>query len=428
MHRRCTTALALIVLASLAAVGVAAVGVAAEPAKPAKPTDGFTPLFDGETLTGWHALPGGTWKVVDGELVGTSPKTERRHGLLLTDKAYSDFVIRLKFRIVKGNSGFYFRSTPVDNAVGVNGFQAEVENSPKVGGLYETGKRRWVTRPDPKLIKKVYKPGEWNEMSVTAVGRHVVVRVNGAITAELTNDPGAVNGHFALQLHGGMDMDVRFKDIELRKPNAQDVATAYPDGFRPLFNGKNLAGWKTTGNWLVEADGVIALHPRPGEGGWQRYGAYLTTERTYRDFILDLEFKIERRGNSGVFLRVADPASQVNTGFEVQILDTHGKAKPNAHDCGGIIGAAAPARNMAKPAGQWNRYTITCVGSSLNVVLNGEQIIDLDLSKTGLKNRPAAGHIGFQDEAKPVRYRNVRIKELTARKKPTTKPALRART
>lgn len=183
--------------------------------------------------------------------------------------------------------------------------------------------------------------------------------------------------------------------------------------FKAMFNGKDLTGWRTTGNWLVEKDGTITLSPRPGEKGWQRYDAYLTTERKYRDFILDLEFKFEAGGNSGVFLRVADPKSQVDSGFEVQILDTHGKEKITNHDCGGVIGAAAPSKNMVKPAGQWNRYLITCVGHSVKVELNGEQIIDLDLSQSSLKNRPAEGYIGFQDEAKRIWYRNVRIKELS---------------
>ncbi|MHC4404659.1 MAG: 3-keto-disaccharide hydrolase [Planctomycetota bacterium] len=180
-----------------------------------------------------------------------------------------------------------------------------------------------------------------------------------------------------------------------------------------MFNGKDLTGWKTTGNWIVEEGGIVALHPRPGEKGWQRYDAYLTTERKYRDFILDLEFKFGKGGNSGVFLRVGDPKSQVNRGFEVQILDTHGKENITAHDCGGVIGTAVPSKNMVKPAGQWNRYVITCVGNDLKVEFNGEKVIDLDLSKTRLKDRPAEGYIGFQDEAKPVWYRSVRIKKLS---------------
>ncbi len=65
--------------------------------------------------------------------------------------------------------------------------------------------------------------------------------------------------------------------------------------------------------------------------------------------------------------------------------------------------------------GDWvveENNVITLKGSHLTVVLNGEQIQDLDLSKTAMKNRPAKGHISFQDEAKPIWYRNVRIKEL----------------
>ena len=152
--------------------------------------------------------------------------------------------------------------------------------------------------------------------------------------------------------------------------------------------------------------------PRPGETGWQRFDAYIMTERTYKDFVLDLEFKIEKEGNSGVFFRVADPLEPVAKGIEVQILDTHGLENPGNHDCGGVIGTAAPSKNMAKPAGEWNRYTITVENNRLTVVLNGEQIIDLKLDESAMKDRPEEGHIGFQDEAKRIWYRNVRIKEL----------------
>jgi len=182
--------------------------------------------------------------------------------------------------------------------------------------------------------------------------------------------------------------------------------------FVPMFDGKTLAGWNTTGNWIVKEGGVITLVPRPGEEGWKRYDAYLTTARKYNDFVLDLEFKIGKAGNSGVFLRVGDLLSQVDTGMEVQILDTHGLENPGHHDCGGVIRTAAPSKNMAKPAGEWNRYVITCQGSQLNVVFNGEEIIDIDLSESAMKDRPLKGYISFQDEAKRVWYRNVKIKEL----------------
>lgn len=189
-------------------------------------------------------------------------------------------------------------------------------------------------------------------------------------------------------------------------------AHAGDQGFRPLFNGKDLTGWTTTGNWGVEKDNTVTLKPRPGEKGWQRYDAYLTTDRKYGNFVLDLEFKFNAKGNSGVFMRVGDLKDHVKSGFEVQILDTHGKKKFGAHDCGGVIGTSPPSKMVVKPAGQWNRYTITLKGNHLQVVLNGVQIQDFDLSKTKLKDRPAEGYISFQDEAKRIWYRNVRIKEL----------------
>ncbi len=176
---------------------------------------GHVTLFDGKTLRGWHALPGGKWEVNDGVIVGTSQASEGRHGLLVSDKPHKDFTVRLKFRALKGNSGLYFRSEPVDGAVGVHGFQAEIAEANDIGGLYETGGRTWVIQPKPEDVKKYFKPGEWNQMTVSAYGRNIVVRVNGYKTAELKDDPGRLEGHIALQLHGGQDMHVEFKDIEL---------------------------------------------------------------------------------------------------------------------------------------------------------------------------------------------------------------------
>src|SRR5690349_13568296 len=58
-------------------------------------------LFDGKTLNGWHALPGGSWKVEDGILVGRSEVTEERHGILVSDKEYKNFEIEVVFKAVK---------------------------------------------------------------------------------------------------------------------------------------------------------------------------------------------------------------------------------------------------------------------------------------------------------------------------------------
>ena len=177
----------------------------------------WTSLFNGKDLAGWSAKPGGEWKVIDGAIVGTSEAAEKRHGLLVSDKAYSNFTIKLKFKVTDGNSGFYFRSKPIDHTVGIKGFQAEVDKTMATGGLYETLGRAWVKKPDAEVMKKLYKPGEWTDMTVYANGGTIRVSINGKKVVELKDDPGAVEGHFALQLHGSQKMNVAFKDIYIRE-------------------------------------------------------------------------------------------------------------------------------------------------------------------------------------------------------------------
>lgn len=180
--------------------------------------DKFVPLFDGKTLTGWSAMPGGKWEVKNGSILGTSEKSEKRHGILLSTNEFSDFVIRAKFRIHKGNSGFYFRAKKVNSAVSVNGFQIEVDTSQKTGGLYETGGRAWVTKPDKaEIAKRKYIPGEWTDLELNAEGRNISVKINGVICSELKNDKGNTKGYFGLQLHGGQEMKVEYRNIQIKE-------------------------------------------------------------------------------------------------------------------------------------------------------------------------------------------------------------------
>ena len=176
----------------------------------------WIPLFNGKDLTGWHPVPGGKWEVLDGTILGTSPKSEKRHGLLMTDKRYKNFEVRAKFKVTKGDSGFYFRVEKTGTNVSVKGFQAEVDNSKEVGGLYETAMRAWVRKPDPELIARTVKPGEWTDLLVTAVGDNITVSLNGVKVTELLGDTKCLKeGHIALQLHGNMDMRVQFKDLAI---------------------------------------------------------------------------------------------------------------------------------------------------------------------------------------------------------------------
>ena len=185
-------------------------------------------------------------------------------------------------------------------------------------------------------------------------------------------------------------------------------------GWVTLYNGKDLTGWQTTGNWLPQKDGSLLIKPRKGERGWQRYSAYLWSKKKYKDFVLHVEYKYPPKGNSGIHFRVGDLKNPVNTGIEAQVLDSYGKKKMGHHDHGGIIRTVGASKNMSKKAGEWNTMILTCKGHHLKVQLNGEQIVDIHLDKTPMKDRPLEGYIGLQDHGEPnnLHFRNIKIKEL----------------
>jgi len=177
------------------------------------------------------------------------------------------------------------------------------------------------------------------------------------------------------------------------------------EGFRPLFDGQTLAGWEAVGDaaaWSAQ-DGEIVCN---GQGrGWLR------TVRPYRDFTLRLEYAISPQGNSGIFLRSQLEGRPAYNGMEMQILDDVG-APPTPKSSGALYDAVAPARNMARPAGEWNQVEIACLGPQVRIVLNGECVVDVDLDQhAALRGRPRAGYIGLQNHRSPVRFRNLWVRE-----------------
>jgi hypothetical protein len=172
--------------------------------------------------------------------------------------------------------------------------------------------------------------------------------------------------------------------------------------------------WVTTGNWKV-TDSVATLTPRPGEKGWSRWSAYLWSKDKYQDFEIEFDYKVEPKGNSGFYFHVDDKDDPVTKGIEVQIYDSHGKsanARLTDHDSGGIIPGLPPAKNTAKPAGEWNHFNITSRGRDVTVKLNGEVVNQVSLDDPKLKNRPPTGYIGFQDHGLPLSLRKIRVRTL----------------
>ncbi len=173
----------------------------------------WQPVLD-ETLAGWQLRGGGTWRFEDGILIGEQEASDPSHGILQSEAMYGDFTARLQFRCLSGNSGFYFRCEPVEASVMVHGLQAEIDADPAkhTGGLYETGGRQWLQRPP---AESGFRAGEWNTMTVSARGGRVTVHLNGVRTAELRGDAGRSRGHLGLQLHGGQDVRLEVRGVEV---------------------------------------------------------------------------------------------------------------------------------------------------------------------------------------------------------------------
>ncbi len=188
----------------------------------------------------------------------------------------------------------------------------------------------------------------------------------------------------------------------------------FPVQWQPLFKTDLSNAVMKPGSWQFK-DGLLT---RLGGGD-------IWTKERYGNFVLDLQFKLAPQTNSGVFLRTGSIEHWLHTAIEVQILDSFGKCPPDKHDCGAIFDCLEPKFNAVKRPGEWNRYTIFCQDNKINVVLNGQPIIDMDLNdwseahknpdgtrnkfNTAYKDMPRVGHIGLQDHGHPIWFRHLRI-------------------
>jgi hypothetical protein len=198
---------------------------------------------------------------------------------------------------------------------------------------------------------------------------------------------------------------------------------AAPAGQVVLFDGKDLSAWQPAQHWTVE-DGVLTLKNRTDRQ--EHNDNYLYTREQYGDFVLDVDFKAEAGTNSGVFLRTSDMKDPVQTGLEIQVGVLAPGRPLGRGSPGGIYDLVAPRLN-AVVAGEWNRYTISCKGPNITVLLNGQQVSEMDLDRwtearknpdgtpnkftRAMKDFARVGYVGLQDHGTPVWYRNIRIRK-----------------
>lgn len=200
------------------------------------------------------------------------------------------------------------------------------------------------------------------------------------------------------------------------------VAQQAEPGFTSLFDGKTLQGWTLVGahgDGYGVKDGMIYC----AKGG----GGKLLTDKEYGDFVLRFEFRLPAEGsNNGLGIRAPREGDAAYQGIELQILEEKaalagkwGKLKDSQFH-GSVYDVIAAKKGAQKPGGEWNVQEVTAKGRQITVVLNGQTILDADLSTVTdpevLKKHPglqrASGHIGFLGHNDYVEFRNIRIKEL----------------
>lgn len=186
----------------------------------AQAEDGFKSLFDGKSLAGWTGSEE-LWSVEDGMIVGSTDGVDplKHNSFLATEKPYSNFELKVKFKLRNHNSGIQFRSKLFDDFV-VRGYQADIADNQYLGILYEEGGRGILAKVDANEVKKHVKEGEWNEYVITADGPHITQKLNGFTTVDYMEkdaEKGATSGIIAFQLHRGPEMKIWFKDIMIRE-------------------------------------------------------------------------------------------------------------------------------------------------------------------------------------------------------------------
>jgi hypothetical protein len=434
-------------------------------------TPKWTSLFDGKTLNGWTQKGGSAiYTIANNEIIGTvvdnSPNT-----FLCSDKLYDNFILELELS-VEGtmNSGIQFRSNLKKNNEGrdvVYGLQAEVDPSDRAwsGGIYDEQRRQWLYIPNINPEgKKAFRPnGAWNKYRIEAIDGSIRTWINGIPTANLL-DTLVEKGFIALQVHAPISKDHVGKKIHWRNIRIQTgaaiVASPINDcpvinlkpntltdtekklGWKLLFNGQNLDGWrsafKTTppsAGWGVSKGN---LYIQGTDGSESRgFGDLVTTEE-FKAFELTFEFKLTPGANSGVKYFVSekfDPKGGSAIGLEYQLLDDeiHPDAKMGAagnrtlaslYD---LIPSYKLDQRFKRKIGEWCQARVVALPN--NIIqhwLNGFKVLEYERKSNifaalvarskyniwegfGLNEQ---GPILLQDHGNTVYYRSIKIRTL----------------
>ncbi len=442
---------------------------------PLQAEDGWVQLFNGKNLKGWKQLNGEAKYYVDnGEIVGETV-AGTPNSFLATKKDYGDFIFEVDVLLGSPtNSGIQIRSLSSKNYNNgrVHGYQVEIDPSARAwtGGIYDEARRGWLygLEVNPKA-KPAFKLGEWNHFRVEAVGSSIKTWVNEIQCTDLADDM-TPSGFIALQVHGiGNKKElegkqIRWKNIRIMTENLESHLTKsdpevplisflnneltpreISEGWELLWDGKTNKGWRGAKldhfpeqGWEIN-EGVLTV--KESGGGESRNGGDIITEKTYANFILQVDFSITEGANSGIKYFV-DPGLNKGTGSaigcEFQILDNknHPDAKKGIEgnrtlgSLYDLIPAQAATDQLSnylfRGIGKWNRAMIIVKGCKVEHWLNNIKIVEYErcsqewralVAYSKYKNWPnfgevKEGYILLQDHGNTVSFKNIKIKEL----------------
>jgi hypothetical protein len=353
-------------------------------------------LFNGIDLDGWQVTSCQA-AVENGLLV-----LKAGDGFVRTNERHGDFVLELEWRARRAanyDSGIYIRAElppdgkPWPTRHQVNLKQGAEGNVATLKGATSSG-----------LVKS----GAWNHFKLTVVGDTAELEINGQKAWKVSGLE-AADGYIGLQAEVDGGGQFEFRNLEITDLD-----------FKPLFNGKDLAGWTgDTPGYLVEDGSLVS---RPASGG------KLYTESQHADFSFRFDFKLSEGGNNGVGIRTPLAGDPAYVGMEIQILDdsaTRFRSIQPWQTHGSIYGVVAAKPGHLKPLGQWNHEEIISRGRQVTVILNGTVIVDANIDQAGtpktLDGKPhpglarSEGHIGFLGHGARIEFRNMRVKDFGIR-------------
>lgn len=193
---------------------------------------------------------------------------------------------------------------------------------------------------------------------------------------------------------------------------AVPLRAAIEPGFTPLFDGASLHGWTVqqgpTTAFHVN-DGAIAVHSSAN------FPAWLRSAKQYENFDLRGEFYLKGWMDSGIYLHAPEHGRNTWCGFEIKLFH-QAEEKPTPYSCGAIFPLVAPKQVKVNNKGEWNTFRIQFDWPNLQVWMNDAEVQNINVeTNPELRYRLRKGYLGFQSLSYPIRFRNLRIKDLPAK-------------